>query len=67
VLRVDGRTPDVASVRDGTYPFTKDLAFVVREPISEAARHFVAFAASPEGATAIERAGGMPLAEEGAP
>ncbi|GAB4214932.1 MAG: phosphate ABC transporter substrate-binding protein [Sandaracinaceae bacterium] len=67
VLRIDGRTPSVASVRDGSYPFTKDLAFVAREPISEDARRFVAFVQSAEGAATIERAGGMPLGEEVAP
>jgi phosphate transport system substrate-binding protein len=67
VLRIDGRMPDVASVRDGRYPFTKDLAFVVREPLSEPVAAFVAFAVGPEGASAIEGAGAMALGGEATP
>lgn len=62
VLRIDGRAPTLEAVRDGSYPFVKELSFVVRGPPSGAAARFVAFVASPEGAAVIEAAGGVPWA-----
>jgi len=60
-LVIDGVAPSPASVRDGSYPFTKDLAFVTRGAPSGEARAFIEFALSTEGQRIIELGGGQGL------
>ncbi|MEM9459092.1 MAG: substrate-binding domain-containing protein [Myxococcota bacterium] len=60
-LPIDGVNPDRASVRRGTYPFTKDFAFVTRGAPTGQARAFIDFSLSPAGRRIIEQAGGIPL------
>jgi phosphate transport system substrate-binding protein len=60
VLRIDGRAPTLEAVRDGSYPFVKELSFVVLGRPSGAAARFLEFVAGPEGAAVIEAAGGVP-------
>lgn len=71
VLAVDGRMPSVVAVADGSYPFFKDLSFVVRDPTDPAVARFLAFVSSDEGHRVIASAGAAPLplerALEGAP
>ena len=59
-LALDGITPSADTLRSGAYPFAKELAFVVREPIDERARAFLEFARSAEARALIERLGAQP-------
>lgn len=60
-LPIDGVNPDRESARDGSYPFTKDFAFVTRGAPTGLARAFIDFSLSPAGRRIIEQAGGIPL------
>ena len=60
-LPIDGVNPDRESARDGSYPFTKDFAFVTRGAPTGQARAFIDFSLSPAGRRIIEQAGGIPL------
>ena len=66
LLAIDGGNgcvaPDDTTVRDGSYPYTKDLAFVTRGPPQGEAAAFIDFTLSPEGRRIIEQEGGVPLA-----
>lgn len=61
VLAIDGRVPSVVGVTDGSYPFYKDLSFVVRDGDDPSVARFLAFATSAEGRTVIASAGAAPL------
>lgn len=60
VLSVDGIAPTVDAVRDGRYPFSKELRFVYKEPLSDRAKAFIAFCSSPAGRDTITQGGGIP-------
>ncbi|MCA9705615.1 MAG: substrate-binding domain-containing protein [Myxococcales bacterium] len=60
-LTIDGVRPSVDAVRDGTYPFTKDFAFVTRGAPTGQARAFIDFVLSEPGRGIIEAAGALPL------
>jgi len=60
-LAIDDVVPGVETVRDGTYPFHKDFAFVTRGPPQGSAAAFIAFALSPVGRSIIETNGALPL------
>lgn len=62
LLRVDGVAPTAEAMSQGLYPFTKDLAFVLREPISERTAGWLACVTSPRGAAVIRGAGSIALA-----
>ena len=51
--------PNEASLRSGTYPLTRQLAFVAVAPMSPAASEFIAFCTGPYGRSLIDRAGFM--------
>lgn len=60
-IAVDGVMPSPATVDSGTYPFTKDFAFVTRgTPRGETAA-FIEFAQSNTGQRIIYERGGLPL------
>ncbi|MCA9651691.1 MAG: substrate-binding domain-containing protein [Myxococcales bacterium] len=61
-VTIDGVAPSPQTVRDGSYPYTKDLAFVTRGPPQGEAAAFIDFTLSPEGRRIIEQEGGVPLA-----
>lgn len=63
VLSVDGRAPSAAAVAEGHYPFFKDLAFVVRDPLEPATARFLAFVASEQGRRVIIEAEAAPAPE----
>jgi phosphate transport system substrate-binding protein len=63
-LRVDGIAPTVADVRQGTYPFAKDLAFVTKEGPPELAADFLRFVFSAPGQLLIRERGYLPLGRE---
>lgn len=64
-LALDGVEPNVANVADGTYPLSKDLAFVtLGEPAGQAAE-LIRFALSPAGRAVIESHGCVPLGGDG--
>lgn len=67
VLAVDGSMPSVVAVTDGSYPFFKDLSFVVRDTRDPAVARFLAFATSDEGRRVIALAGAAPLPLSSAP
>lgn len=64
-LDYEGVTPSVASVRDGSYPFYKDLSFVTRGEPTGAVARLIRFALSPEGGAVIEAHGCVPLGGNG--
>ena len=61
VLSIDGRVPSVVGVTDGSYPFYKDLSFVVTDAHEPSIARFLAFATSEEGRAVIASAGAAPL------
>ena len=64
-LRVDGVAPSLETVASGTYPFSKDLAFVtVGEPSGHAAE-LIEFTRSPQGAAILRQLGALPLLGKG--
>ncbi len=67
VLAVDGRMPSVVAVSDGSYPFFKDLSFVMHDATDPAIARFLAFARSDEGRRVIAAAGAAPLPLDEAP
>lgn len=60
-LAVDGVHPSPETVRDGSYPFYKDFAFVTRGSPEGDAATFIAFALSEDGRRIIEEGGALPL------
>ncbi|MBN8609370.1 MAG: substrate-binding domain-containing protein [Deltaproteobacteria bacterium] len=61
VLAVDGRMPSVVAVSDGSYPFFKDLSFVVRNAEDPSVARFLAFATSEQARQVIASAGAAAL------
>jgi phosphate transport system substrate-binding protein len=51
--------PNEATLRSGTYPLTRQLAFVAAAPISSTASEFITFCTGPYGRGLIDRAGFM--------
>ncbi|MBC8071027.1 MAG: substrate-binding domain-containing protein [Deltaproteobacteria bacterium] len=64
-LAYDNVIPSVAAVRDGSYPFYKDLSFVTVGEPEGAAAQLIRFALSPEGRAVIEAHGCVPLGGNG--
>jgi len=60
-LGIDGVSPSVKNIENGTYPFFKDLEFAYRGELSEQAQAFIAFVKSAEGRAIIENGGGAAL------
>src|SRR5690606_21387098 len=62
LLEYEGQRPSDQSVRSGSYPILKDLAFIVpdvdHDPL---AYEFIAFVFSPEGQKIIRESGYVPL------
>jgi len=61
MLPVSGVKPTTASVRDGTYPWTKTFFLVTRRTPSPTAERFIRFVRSPEGKAILSRVGHIPL------
>lgn len=61
VLAFDEVVPSLDTLRDGSYPLTKTLSFVVREPLDPTVARFLAFVDSPAGRAQIEAGGYLPL------
>ena len=53
--------PNAATVKDGSYPVTRDLYFYTRMKPSGAARAFIDYALSPEGQAVVIRVGYFPV------
>lgn len=64
VLCVDGVVPSAESVREGRYPFSKDLAFVTAGALSGARAELVRFVLSEEGRALTGSLGYVPLPVE---
>jgi phosphate transport system substrate-binding protein len=62
VLEYEGQRPSEHSVRTGSYPILKDLAFVIPADDHDPLAHeFIAFVFSPEGQKIIRESGYVPL------
>lgn len=59
IIDEDGRTiaPSLDSIRDGTFPFVRNLLVITRDDIKSDARIFVDYLLSPEGQKAVEESG----------
>lgn len=57
VMALAGMVPSVESLRDGRWPYYKDLAVVTLDQPSEPARAFLDFMWSPEGRAVLEASG----------
>jgi phosphate transport system substrate-binding protein len=63
-LRIDGIAPTEANVREGIYPYVKDLAFVTKEEPGELAADFLRFVFSERGQAIIRERSYLPLGGE---
>ncbi|MDD5761329.1 MAG: substrate-binding domain-containing protein [bacterium] len=61
VLPLDGVSPTRKSLIDGIYPYYKELFFITGKGSSPAARRFIEFARSREGAAILSLAGFVPV------
>jgi len=66
-LAIDGIEPGIERLADGSYPFSKDLAFVTRGEPDERVRDFIRYALSPAGREIIREHGCLPLGGSGPP
>jgi phosphate transport system substrate-binding protein len=61
VLSLDGVTPNRKALIDGIYPYHKDFYFITGKATPDAARRFIEFSRSREGAAILSRAGLIPV------
>jgi phosphate transport system substrate-binding protein len=61
VLPLDGVIPTRKSLIDGSYPHFKEFFFITGKTLSPAARRFIEFARSREGAAILSQAGFVPV------
>ena len=66
-LEIDDVEPTVEHLEDGSYPFSKDLAFVTLGEPDDRAVQFIRFALSPAGREIVRARGCMPLGGQGPP
>ena len=59
-LAIDGFAPTLENLEQGSYPFHKDLYFILPVRRTPSLERFVAFLRSPEGAKALREAGSLP-------
>lgn len=57
-LSINGTAPTADNIKNGKYPWVKDLYFVYNGELSESARGFVDFVRSPAGVAVIRQNGG---------
>ncbi|MFZ5482580.1 MAG: phosphate ABC transporter substrate-binding protein [Myxococcota bacterium] len=62
---LDGHEASVATVKDGSYPLSRELIFVTKGPPSGVAKDFVDFVRSPEGQAIAAREDFIPVGEAG--
>lgn len=60
---IDGMTPSLENYQSGAYPLGKSLYFVLGAKKSPACERFLAFLRSPDGVTALRKAGVLPRPE----
>ena len=60
VIPIDGVVPDLNTLRDGRYPFSKTFHYLVGPGVNERAARFIAFLKSPEGQAALLETGSLP-------
>ncbi len=58
---IDGVTPSVATVQDGTYPISRDLNMFTKGQPSGAVKEFIEYIQSSEGQSIVEAEGFVPL------
>lgn len=61
VLPLDGVSPTPKNLIDGSYPYYKEFFFITGKASSDAARRFIGFARSREGAAILSRTGFVPV------
>ena len=59
----DNVAPNLDTIRNGSYPFIRDLNVVTRSDISPAAQSFVDYLLSPQGQNAVEASGYIKVTE----
>ena len=63
VLTLDGVMPSLATLKSGQYPLFLEVVLVHSGRLTGLGEQFVAFATSPAGRAAIERAGALPVVD----
>lgn len=65
VIMPDGQTiePSLENIKNGSFPFVRDLTLVTREPIKPAAQDFVDYLLGPKGQMAVETSGYIKVSE----
>jgi phosphate transport system substrate-binding protein len=63
LVAINGVKPSLETFERGSYPFTKNIYFVLSAKRKPAAERFVAFLNSPEGLRALRAAGNLPATE----
>jgi phosphate transport system substrate-binding protein len=62
MLKIDGVSPDdIAKVKSGDYPISRNLYLAIPRNPSPIAKEFIDFALSPQGQRAVEKAGYIPV------
>ena len=62
-LTVDGIAATPENIQTGRYPFSKQLSFVYKDPLSDRAKAFASFVDSAEGRSIVSSYGGIPVAK----
>jgi len=62
-LRINGVTPNLKNIADGTYPYSKELWFAYKGNLTERAKQFIGFVKSEEGKKIITALGAVPVAD----
>ena len=65
ILSLDGITPSVRAMADGSYPYSKTFSMVTKSNPSAAVRRFIDFVRSPAGAAILAKNGQQALRKEG--
>ncbi|RCW17354.1 phosphate ABC transporter substrate-binding protein [Streptococcus gallolyticus] len=61
VLKIDGTTASVETIKDGSYKISRPFNIVTKEDISKAAKDFINFILSSDGQAIVEENGYIPL------
>ncbi len=65
ILSLDGITPSVRTMADGSYPYSKTFFMVTRKNLPASVRRFIDFVRSPAGAAILAKNGQGAVREEG--
>lgn len=65
ILSLDGITPSIRTMADGSYPYSKTFFMVTRKNLPASVRRFIDFVRSPAGAAILAKNGQEAVREEG--